>query len=269
MSEFAHRRQWGPSPRYDYVKGYSHPNNDFTIISGPCSLELEYQINEIAKYVSEAGATHLRAGVFRAGTYLNKNYGLVDKYLVEAYANAAKKYGLKNIIEILDYENQIDQVKDYCTHFQVGCRQTQNYQLLKKLGKCGKPVFLKRHPGIKLDEFLGAADQLLANGVTEIYLIERGSVSHVDHVRWDLSISMIPAIQKICKIPILVDASHGTGRRDLVGAMTLAGVAAGANGCLIETHYEPEKSISDSEQCLGRFDYMKLMTKIQNLRTIL
>lgn len=269
MSDFKFKRSFGPTPKYDRVLNYKRPNNNFIKIAGPCSCETPEQINKIAEYVAKAGATHLRSGIFRAGTYVGNSFGYVPKDLIEAYANAAKKNGLYNIIEVLNYEDwSIDFINEHCTHFQIGCRQTQNYSLLRKIGKYKKPVFLKRHPGIKLDELLGAAEHCLAGGVEELYLIERGSVSHLNHVRWDLSISLIPAIKKICDIPILVDASHGTGRRDLVAPMTLAGIASGADGCLVETHYDPDNSLSDSEQAINQVDFEELMAKVLKLREL-
>jgi len=269
-SEFAMRRSFGPSPSYTQVLNYKHPNNNFVVISGPCSVESKEQIETIAKHVSINGATHLRGGVFRAGTYPGENFGWIDLDLIKAYQDSAHRWGLKNIIEILDYSNSsLETYLGYADCFQVGCRQMQNYKLLRLIASYKKPVFLKRHPGSKLDEFLGAAEHLLVGGCKELYLIERGSVSHVNHVRWDLSISMIPAIKEITNIPILVDASHGTGRRDLVEPMTLAGVAAGADGCLIETHPFPSSSLSDADQALGFKEYEQLMRKIRLIKKAL
>lgn len=269
-NEFAMKRNFGPKPKYHRVLNYKHPHSNFTFIAGPCSMESKEQINQIAKHVATNGATHLRGGVFRAGTYLGDNFGWIGLDLIKAYQDAAHEWGLKNIIEILDYSNSsLETYLGYADCFQVGCRQMQNYTLLKILGAYGKPVFLKRHPGSTLDEFLGAAEYLLASGCKELYLIERGSVSHVSHVRWDLSISMIPAVQAITEIPILVDASHGTGRADLVQPMTLAGIAAGANGCLVETHPYPRESISDPDQSLGFDEFISLSKKIKQIRKAL
>jgi len=269
-NEFAMKRNWGPSPKYHRVLNYKHPHDNFTFIAGPCSVESAEQINTIAKHVATNGATHLRGGVFRAGTFPNENFGLVNIDLIKAYHSTAQEWGLKNIIEVLDYAGErLDLIIPYADCVQVGCRQMQNYTLLKIVGSLGKPVFLKRHPGSTLDEWLGAAEYILSSGCKELYLIERGSVSHVSHVRWDLSISMIPAVQAITNIPILVDASHGTGRRDLVPPMTLAGIAAGANGCLIETHPYPKDSLSDADQSLGFSEFKILNEKIKQLRKVL
>ena len=266
MSDFAFKRVWGPCPAYPNVLSYQRNDDKFIVISGPCSVENEKQIHFTAGYVASQGATHLRGGVFRAGTYPGKNFGWINEDLIAAYSNAAKSAGLKNIIEVLDYRD-LDFISKYTDCFQVGCRQMQNYTLLMELGKYKKPVFLKRHPGSTLDEFLGAAEHLLVGGVSELYLIERGSSTHLNHVRWDLSISMIPTIKNITKIPIICDASHGTGRRDLVIPMALAGIAAGANGILVETHPDPDKSLSDAEQAIGFLEFRALMYKANKVRS--
>jgi 3-deoxy-7-phosphoheptulonate synthase len=268
MEEFDFRRQWGPKPRYQRVVDYVRPNNDFTFIAGPCSVESREQIFDLAGFVSSQGATHLRGGVFRAGTYPGENFGWIDEALIAAYHAAATQHGLKNIIEVLDYR-VIPSLLQYASCFQVGCRQMQNYTLLKEVGQAGKPVFLKRHPGATLDEWLGAAEHVLKWGCKEIYLIERGSSTHANHVRWDLSISMIPAIKQITSIPVLVDGSHGTGRRDLVAPMTLAGIAAGADGCLVETHPCPDMSLSDPDQALSYVEFQLLTKKIKKIREVL
>lgn len=269
---FAKRRTWGPKPSYPLVESYIPPHgNKFIVIAGPCSVESAEQIKHVAKVVASLGATHLRGGVFRAGTYPGKNFGLIDETLIRAYSTAAAENGLKCIIEVLDYsQDNLHLVAEYADCFQIGCRSMQNYQLIRKVGAFGRQTFLKRHPGATIDEWLGAAEHLLtASSYVEPVLIERGSSTHANHCRWDLSISMIPAVQEITNIPILVDASHGTGRRDLVEPMTLAGVAAGANGILVETHPNPEMSLSDADQAIGLDVFMSLMDRVKRLRECL
>lgn len=268
MSEFAKKRIWGPEPHYPLVESYQRESWRDTYIAGPCSLESEAQIYKMAGIIKGAGATHLRSGVFRAGTYPGKSFGYIEMELINHYYLAAKMNGLKNIIEVLDYSDEsLDLIEPFCDCFQVGARSMQNYSLLRKLGRYGKRVFLKRAAGATIDEFLGAAEHLLVGGVKEVTLIERGGSSIHSHVRWDLSISIIPAIKQMSQIPILVDASHGTGRRDLVPSMTLAGIAAGADGALIEVHETPEKSLSDSEQAITPEIFKVLMKKIKAVRS--
>jgi 3-deoxy-7-phosphoheptulonate synthase len=269
-ADFRFQRTWGPKPAYPKVRFHQPIDKRFIVIAGPCSVEDSAQIEHIAELVARSGATHLRGGVFRAGTYPGKSFGWIDEKLIADFAGAARRRGLKTIIEVLDYRPEsIDMIYPYADCFQVGCRQMQNYALLRRLGATEKQIFLKRHPGATLDEWLGAAEHLLYGGRCELALVERGSVSHVDHCRWDLSISMIPAAKAITDIPVIVDASHGTGRRDLVEPMTLAGVAAGADGLLVEVHPEPDKSLSDPEQAIAPEAFIQLMTKVTKLRSVL
>ncbi len=275
MNEFAMRRTWGPFPSFPLVVNYKRPTNEFISIAGPCSVESEDQINAVAAHVSNHGATHLRGGVFRAGTYPGKSFGLIDTELIQEYHWAATNNGLKNIIEVLDYSEEALRVVDQCADcFQIGARSMQNYTLLRKVARLGKPIFLKRHPGSTLNEWLGSAEHILvaqkeAGVVAELYLIERGSSSYLDHVRWDLSISMIPAVKAITELPVIIDGSHGSGRRDLVAPMTYAGIAAGAAGCLIEVHPDPTKSLSDADQAITFAEYEKIISNIQGIREVL
>jgi 3-deoxy-7-phosphoheptulonate synthase len=263
---FMFKRTWGPDPKYPLVLTHQQEEK-FYLLAGPCSVESKEQINAIAEHVAKTGATHLRGGIFRAGTYPGKNFGYIQHDLVEAYYCAAKQNGLVNVVEVLDMSpDAINRIDPYADCFQVGCRQMQNYNLLRFVGSSGKPVFLKRHPGSTMDEFLGAAEHVLTAGCKELILIERGSSTHLNHVRWDLSISIIPTIKGITKLPVIVDGSHGTGRRDLVAPMTLAGIAAGADGCLIETHMNPDLSISDADQAISLEDFKKLSDSIKRVR---
>lgn len=269
QNEFALRRRWGPTPRYERIQSYK-PSPEFYIIAGPCSVETEDQINTISDLVSSCGATHLRGGVFRAGTYPGDNFGWIDWGLIEAYRDAAHRNGLKNIIEVLEYrEHTLDKLDKLADCFQIGCRAMQHYQLLRDVAERGKTVFLKRHPGSTIDEWLGAAEYILKYGGKPV-LIERGTSTSQTHVRWDLSVSIIPAVHAINPhIPVIVDASHGTGRRDLVEPMTLAGIAAGADGMLVEVHTNPEKSLSDADQAIRPDEFLTIMEKAMAIRKAL
>ena len=270
MNEFAKRRTWGPTPRYRLVEAYQPPSNDFIVVAGPCSVESVEHIQEMAGLVAAAGATHLRGGVFRAGTYPGQNFGWVNETLIAAFQKAAHDNGLQNIIEILDYTPEVlELILQYADCVQVGARSQQNYTLLRTLGATGKTVFLKRNPGSTLDELLGSAEHLLVGGNCCPVLIERGSSTHMNHVRWDLSISMIPAVRALTKMPVIVDAAHGTGRRDLVRPMALAGVAAGAGGVLIEVHNDPMNSLSDPDQAVEPHEFYDIMQTIKEIRKVL
>lgn len=257
MDEFDHKRLWGPMPSYPKVIEYfSQEKHDGLIsIAGPCSIESFDQINKIAKELKRVGVTYMRGGVFRAGTYPPRamnDFGL-RRDLLKTWSGIAKNNGLKIIVEVLDYRD-LDYIAQFADAFQVGARHMQDYTLLVELSRTGKVVTLKRNQGATLDEFLGAAEYL-CRGTCHPVLVERGSSTYHNHVRWDLSISIIAAIKRITDIPILVDASHGGGRRDLVLPLLLGGMAAGADGFLVEIHPDPENSISDSDQAIHLLKY--------------
>lgn len=245
------RRTWGPTPKYPSVLCYPRDTvTDTVVIAGPCSVECEEQANKVIDVLASCGVTYARGGVYRAGTYPRPKgfpFGLQDR-LMKTWSKACRKAGLKVIMEVLDVR-QVEQIDQYADAFQVGARHMQDYALLTELSKSRKVVTLKRAVGATLDEFLGAAEYL-TKGKSKPMLIERGSATHMNHVRWDLSISLIAAVKRMTGLPILVDASHGTGRRDLVAPMTMAGMAAGADGFLVEVHPDPDESLSDSDQAL-------------------
>jgi 3-deoxy-7-phosphoheptulonate synthase len=254
--DFRFRRTWGPNRNYPNVLEAQRvmPYTPI-VIAGPCSIESEEQVDTIASELARVGVTFMRGGVFRAGTYPPKEIGL-KRSLLRSFSKIARKHGLQTIIEVIDVRD-IDYIDQYADAFQVGARQGQGYVLLNELSKTHKTVTLKRGAGMKLDEFLGAAEYL-ARGNCAPVLIERGISTFNDHCRWTLDISIIPAIQAITQIPIIVDASHGTGRRDLVKPMTMAGIAAGADGFLVEVHPCPQESLSDSDQAYPLNDFEDL-----------
>jgi len=259
MSELDHKRSWGPKPNYPTVLSIPHKEQEMIVIAGPCSIEDKNQVETIALELSRVGCTYMRGGVVRAGTYPPKDFGL-DIGKLTMFSDVAHRHNLKIISEVFGCDD-IDFLDDYVDAFQVGARHMQDYRLLNVLSYQEKTVTLKRNMGATLDEFLGAAEYLVRNGKTNAILIERGSSTHMNHVRWDLSISLIAAVKRMTGLPILVDGSHGTGRRDLVESMTLAGIVAGADGFLCEVHPEPEKSLSDAEQAYPLDEYEKLWRK--------
>jgi 3-deoxy-7-phosphoheptulonate synthase len=259
------RRTWGPTPDYPNVIGYKRPDVGMIVIAGPCFVESEEQIETVAKELSSVGVTYMRGGVYRAGTYPPKDFGM-KREILKMFHFFAHKNGLKNIVEVLDVRD-LDMVEQYSDAFQVGARHMQDYALLSEISKTGRTVAIKRNMGATLDEFLGAAEYV-CRGTSKPILIERGSSTHMNHVRWDLSISLIAAVKRMTDIPIIVDASHGTGRRDLVEPMTYAGIAAGADGFLVEVHPDPNNSLSDADQAypLEKFSYLK--DKIIKIRSV-
>ena len=257
MNDFATRRSWGPKPNYPTVAAVPKQDWPLIVIAGPCSVESHEQIDVIVPVLRSVGATYCRGGLFRAGTYPPPQgvFGL-KRDLMEHWAQAVRQAGLKTIIEVLDIR-QLDDLWPYADAFQVGARQMQNYSLLDELSKSSKVVTLKRNMGATLDEWLGAAEYL-ARGSAKPILVERGGSSFLNHTRWELSVSIIPAAKSITGLPVLCDSSHGSGRRDLVEPLTLAAIAAGADGFIIEVHPDPEKSLSDADQA----------TPLERLQTI-
>lgn len=260
---------FGPTPKYERVEAYIRPDDRLISIAGPCSIESREQIDAVIPVLIRNGVRFMRGGVFRAGTYPPDNFGLIDEELIEYFSLRANDSGMECVLEVLDYSEPVFNVyADLADVLQIGARQMQNYTLLKKVAEVGKPVFLKRNMGATLNEWLGAAEYLLKYGCNDLTLIERGSSTFHQHVRWDLSISMIPSAKAITDIPVVVDASHGTGRRELVAPMTLAGIAAGADGFLVEVHPEPDMSLSDAQQALGFAEFTALVDDVKKMRRI-
>lgn len=268
--DYSKKRTFGPTPNYPLVEKYKRPEHHkrFILQAGPCSYEGEDMYNDIAQIVKYYGATHLRGHVFKAGTYYNENFGFIDKKEIYKSYHIALKNNLSRVVEVLDYSDEA--LKLYLNTsdaFQIGARSCQNYSLLKKLSYHKRDVFIKRGAGVKLDELLGACEYLLQGNCYPI-IIERGSISYLDHVRYDLSLSMVQAIKSITDIPVIVDPSHGTGRADLVESMALAGVASGADGLLLEVHTDPENSVSDSEQAIDFETFKRIINKSNKIREI-
>ena len=207
----------------------------------------------------------MRGGVYRAGTYPPDSPGLKLE-LLEYWHQQCKKHKMRNIVEVVDYRT-LEKIVPHAHALQIGARQMQNYGLLQEVSQFEGYVAIKRNMGATLDEFLGAAEWLLRGRCIPI-LIERGSSTHMNHVRWDVSVSLIAAVKRITSMPIIVDASHGTGRRDLVRSVTLAGVAAGADGFLVEVHPDPEKSLTDSDQAMPFNELKRLKIQADLVRGI-
>ena len=247
------------------------------IIGGPCSVESVNQMDRIYAVIKDH-ITHMRGGVFRQGTYPGSQGGWSGQTefegrkvssgwqmeLLKAYHAKSLEIGKPNIVEVLDARD-LDIIYPYAGAFQVGERQSQHYALLEELGRQNKPVFLKRGTWEKLNELLGSLEYIVKGGNTNVVLIERGSVSYMDHVRWDLSISLIAKLKQLVHLPVIVDAAHGTGDRTIVEQMTLAGIAAGADGCLCETHYDPDGSLSDAEQTISLDKFIHIVTAVRSL----
>ena len=245
------------------VRGLPVGGPQVVVMAGPCSIESEEQIMTIAAAVKEAGATVLRGGAYKPRTGPYDFQGLGKKGL-QLLQKAARATGLRSITEVMD-PRDVDLIAEYADIFQIGARNMQNYTLLKEVGRTKHPVLLKRGMHSTYKEFLLAAEYILAGGNPNVMLCERGIRTHVTELRFTLDLNAVPYLQKETHLPVIVDPSHGTGRRDLVPAMSRAAVAAGADGLLLECHPDPDKSISDADQAISIESFNQMMREINTI----
>ncbi|MDA3832093.1 MAG: 3-deoxy-7-phosphoheptulonate synthase, partial [Spirochaetales bacterium] len=237
--------------------------NRVAVIAGPCAVESRERMLEIARVVADAGAVMLRGGAFKPRTSPYSFQGLGEtglKYLKEA----GESVGLPVASEIVSHE-YVDMMLDYVDVYQIGARNMQNFELLKAVGKTGRPVILKRGLAATIEEWLMAAEYLMAHGNDNVILCERGIRTFERYTRNTLDISAIPVVKKLSHLPVIVDPSHGTGLRGKVLPMALAAVAAGADGVMVEVHTEPDKAFSDGPQSLYPEQFEILMRDIEAL----
>jgi 3-deoxy-7-phosphoheptulonate synthase len=230
-------------------------------MAGPCAVESLEQTVTIAKAVKELGAHLLRGGAYKPRTSPYSFQGLGEEGL-KILAAAREETGLPVVTEVLDTAT-VDLVARYADCLQIGARNMQNFELLKLAGRSGKPVLLKRGMSATLEEFLLAAEYVLAEGNPNVVLCERGVRTFNDFTRNTLDLAVVPAVERLSHLPILVDPSHGTGRRDKVLPMSLASVAAGADGVAIEVHHRPAEALSDGPQALTPELFENLMAKLR------
>jgi 3-deoxy-7-phosphoheptulonate synthase len=237
------------------------------IIAGPCAVESEDQIIRTARAVKAAGAELLRGGAFKPRTGPYTFQGLKEEGL-KLLALAKKETGLPIVSEVMTAEN-VELVARYVDVLQVGARNMQNFDLLREVGRIRKPVFLKRGLSATIEEFLAAAEYILAEGNSQVILCERGIRTFETATRNSLDLSVVPIIKELSHLPIVVDPSHATGKRSLVPPMAKAALVAGAHGIMIEVHPEPEKALSDGPQSLTIPGFEKLMGEIKQIKTFL
>ena len=235
--------------------------DEVIVIAGPCSAESEAQVHATAAAVKRAGAKVLRGGAFkpRSSPYAFQGLGEAGLRLLR---DAASAHDLQLATEVMDVA-QIDVVAKYADIFQVGARNMQNYTLLRELGQARRPVLLKRGLSATIDEWLMAAEYVLAGGNPDVILCERGIRTFETATRNTLDISAVPVVKELSHLPVVVDPSHATGRRDKVAAMARAAVAAGADGLLIEVHCDPEQALSDGAQSLYPAQFERLMAELR------
>ena len=250
----------------EFANGVRIGGPEVIVAAGPCAVESQEQIGAIAAEVAKNGARLLRGGAFKPRTSPYSFQGLGEQGL-RWLREAADKNGLLAVSEIMD-ASQMTMMLPYVDMLQVGARNMQNYHLLRVLGAAGKPVLLKRGMSATLEELLLSAEYIMSSGNHKVNLCERGIRTFETSTRNTLDIAAIPVIKKLSHLPILADPSHGTGRRDKVPPMTLAAVAAGADGLLLEVHNDPEKALSDGAQSLYFDQFEKLMVQLRALAPV-
>jgi 3-deoxy-7-phosphoheptulonate synthase len=248
------------------VGGVPIGGNRLAVVAGPCAVESEEQAIEIGRRVKDAGATHYRGGAFKPRTSPYSFQGLGEEGL-KILSRVRAETGLPIVTEVLDTET-VDLVAEHADCLQVGARNMQNFSLLKRLGRLRKPVLLKRGMSATIEELLLSAEYLLAEGNYEVILCERGVRTFSDHTRNTLDLSSVPYVQRISHLPIVVDPSHGTGKRTKVLPLSRASVAVGADGLLIEVHHDPEHALSDGPQAILPDMFAELVTEVRKLAPV-
>jgi len=251
-------------------KNFVLSKDNFMIIAGPCRLESEEQMEKVAEVILNNNLKFIRAGVYKPATFPTSPPGLGEKGL-RIFKKITDKYNLISVSEVMAVD-QIELASQYIDVFQIGARNMQNYDLLREIGKSQKPVLLKRHPGASLRDFLGAAEWLLYYGCQNLILCERGIAAPYTHdkdARWLLDIQIVPAIKRITKLPIVLDVSHSSGKREFVPYLATAVAGSGADGVMIEVHPSPDKSLSDKNQIIDLDVFAELTGKIKKITEVL
>jgi 3-deoxy-7-phosphoheptulonate synthase len=249
------------------IKGVPVGGAELVFCGGPCSVENREQILASARAVKKAGAQLLRGGAYKPRTSPYAFQGLGEEGL-KLLAAAREETGLGIVTEAVDVET-FDLVEAYADCVQIGARNMQNFSLLKRAGRSRRPVLLKRGLSATLEEYLMAAEYILSEGNYNVILCERGVRTFNDHSRNTLDLSVVPAVQKLSHLPILVDPSHGTGRRDRVHPMGLAAIACGASGLLVEVHPTPDHALSDGHQSLYPEQFTQLVEDCRAIAELL
>jgi 3-deoxy-7-phosphoheptulonate synthase len=236
------------------------------IVAGPCAIESREQAFAVAERVHRAGAQFFRGGAYKPRTSPYSFQGLGEEAL-RIMSEIRDQFGLRIITEAIDNES-LDLVEEYADMIQIGARNMQNFSLLKRAGRATKPVLLKRGMSATLEEFLMAAEYILSEGNYNVALCERGVRTFADHTRNTLDLSLVPAVQRLSHLPILVDPSHGTGKRNKVTPLSRAAVAVGADGLMVEVHCNPDEAMSDGPQSLFPDQFDELMSQVRQIAAV-
>jgi 3-deoxy-7-phosphoheptulonate synthase len=251
----------------DLGDGAKIGDGSLAIIAGPCAVESSKQAFAIADVVQRSGAKFFRGGAFKPRTSPYAFSGLGEPGL-KILADIRKEFGLKIVSEALDEAN-VDLVEKYADMIQIGARNMQNFTLLRRVGRSKLPVLLKRGMAATLEEWLLAAEYVMAEGNYNIVLCERGVRTFAQHTRNTLDLAAVPAVRKVSHLPVIVDAAHGTGRSYMVTPLARAGVAVGADGLMIEVHGKPEEALSDGAQSLMFEEYDQLVREVHQIHDVI
>ena len=240
---------------------------DFVVIAGPCSVESEKQILDTAMAVKAAGADMLRGGAFKPRTspYSFQGLGIQGLKILE---KAKKETGLPIVTEVVD-PRDVSWVAEFADVLQIGTRNMQNFSLLKEVGGAGRPVLLKRGMYSTLEEWLNCAEYILSEGNPDVILCERGIRTFETYTRNTLDLSAVPAIKELSHLPIIIDPTHSTGRISLIASMSMAAVAAGADGMIVEVHHNPQEALCDADQALTPAMFTNIMKALRPLKSFL
>src|SRR5277367_1236738 len=250
------------------------PGSDVTIggptlaiMAGPCAIENREQAFAVAERVHRAGAQFFRGGAYKPRSSPYSFQGLGEEGL-RIMAEVRQQFGMRIVTEAIDNES-LELVEEYADVIQIGARNMQNFSLLKRAGRARKPVLLKRGLSATLDELLMAAEYVMSEGNYQVILCERGVRTFADHTRNTLDLSIVPAVQKRSHLPILVDPSHGTGKRHKVLPLSRAAAAVGADGLMVEVHHQPDKALSDGAQSIYPEQFVQLMDEASQIAAVL
>jgi len=256
-------RKINPENTVVNVSGVKVGGPEVIIIAGPCAVESEEQVFETGRAVKISGAKILRGGAFKPRSSPYSFQGLGEEGL-KLLSEIRKETGLPVVTEVMD-TRQMEMISGYADMIQIGSRNMHNYPLLKEAGMCGKPVLLKRGMMATIEEFLLAAEYILHHGNNQVVLCERGIRTFETSTRNTLDLSAVPMLKHLSHLPVIVDPSHGTGVRWMVPAMAKAAIAAGADGLIMEVHYNPEKALCDGQQSLSLDEFAGLMTDLDKI----
>src|SRR3712207_4506911 len=241
--------------------------DDLAVIAGPCSVESREQAFAVAEVVRRSGARFFRGGAFKPRTSPYAFQGLGEEGL-KILSEVREVYGLKIVTEALD-EAGVDMVERYGDVIQIGARNMQNFSLLKRAGRSPLPILLKRGLSATLDEWLLAAEYIMAEGNYNVVLCERGIRTFSQHTRNTLDLAAIPAVRRLSHLPVIVDPSHGTGKNYMVTPLARAGIAVGADGLIIEVHDQPERALCDGAQALTLEQYEQLVSEVRSIHEVI